>query len=78
MASSQNLDKKFSLMLSDSKIRLSDFSYNQKKGRKKSAPKPTLTVSFSPDGAIIVLVISNLGSFSFIKFLMNFESENWH
>ena len=72
MAFFQNLDKKFSLMWLDSKIRLSEFSYNQKKGRKKSAPNPTFTVSFSPDGAIIDLFISNLGSFLFIKFLIVF------
>jgi hypothetical protein len=61
-------------MCLDSKIHLSEPFYNQKKGRKKSAPNPTFTVRLSPDGAIIVLFISNLGSFLFINSLMYFES----
>ena len=46
------------------KIRLKDFFYNQKKGRKNSAPKATLMVTFSPDGAVIVRSKSSLGSHS--------------
>ena len=61
-------------MCLSSRTRLTDFFYNQKKGRKKSTPKPTLTVSLSPDGVITIRFISNLGSLSSINFLMNFES----
>ena len=50
------------------------FFYNQKKGRKKSTPKPTLTVSLSPDGVITTLSISNFGSLSSKNFLMCLES----
>ena len=48
--------------------------YNQKKGRKKSTPKPTLTVSLSPDGVITTLSMSNFGSLSSKNFLMCLES----
>ena len=50
------------------------FFSNQKKGRKKSTPKPMLTNSFSPDGAIITRFISNRGTFSFMNFFMYLES----
>ena len=51
-----------------------DVFYIEKKGRKNSAPKDRLTVTFSPDGAIIVLNKSNLGSHSEINFFNSFES----
>jgi hypothetical protein len=51
-----------------------NFLNTQKKGRKNSAPKVTRVITFFPDGAIISLIKSNLGSFSLMKLFMYFES----
>ena len=61
-------------MYSNKRIHRAVLFYNQKKGRKNSTPKPTLTVSLSPDGVVTTRFMSNLGSFSSINFLMNLES----
>lgn len=58
----------------NNKIPQFDFFYNQKKGRKKSTPKPTFTVSLSPDGVVTTLSMSNFGSLSSKNFEMCLES----
>ena len=58
----------------NNKIQGLDLVYTQKKGRKNSTPKRMSATTSFPDGAIIVCLKSNLGSLSYIKFLMYFES----
>jgi hypothetical protein len=53
MAFFQNQSNLFLIIYLSNKIHQFAPFYNQKKGRKNSAPKPTGTVSFSPDGAVI-------------------------